>query len=98
MNLRVCDPLSPPALVEARLGPSHARRRLAIEREHEAKALGQGFTFLHIRDMSIKQMMIEVILRATGTYWRGHANAGKLQLRRNDVGLLRLPQVFDGFT
>ena len=62
----------------------HARRRLAIEREHEAKALGQGFTFLHIQNMSIKQMMIEVILRATGTYWRGHANAGKVQLRRND--------------
>jgi hypothetical protein len=98
MNLRVRDPLSPLALVEARLGQSHARRRLDIEREHEAKALGQGFTFLHIRNMSIKQMMIEVILRATGTYWRGHANAGKVQLRRNDVRLPRLPQAFDGFT
>ena len=81
MNLRVRDPFSPLALVEARLGQSHARRRLAIEREHEAKALGQGFTFLHIQYMPIKQMMIEVILRATGSYWRGHANAGKVQLR-----------------
>ena len=98
MNLRVRDPLSPLSLVETRLGQMHARQRLAIEREHEAKALGRGFTFLHMQNMSIKQMMIEVILRATGTYWWGHANAGKVQLRRNDVRLPRLPQAFDGFT
>jgi hypothetical protein len=98
MNLRVRDPLSPLTLVETRLGQMHARQRLATEREHEAKALGKGFTFLHIQSMSIKQMMIEVILRATGTYWRGHANAGKAQLRRNDVRLPRLPEAFDGFT
>ena len=76
----------------------HARQRLAIESGHEAKALGQGFAFLHMQNMSIKQMMIEVILCATGTYWWGHANAGKLQLRRNDVRLPRLPEAFDGFT
>ena len=38
-RLRVRDLVSPLTLVETRLGPTHARRRLAIEREHEAKAL-----------------------------------------------------------
>ena len=76
----------------------HARRRLDIEREQEAKAVRQGLRFLHIENISLKQMMIEVILRATGTYWWGHANAGKVQLRRNDVRLPRLPEAFDGFT
>jgi predicted MPP superfamily phosphohydrolase len=98
MNLRVRDPFSPLALIEARLGTMRARQRLAIEREHEARASGQGFTFLHMQNMSIKQMMIEVILRATGTCWWGHANAGKVQLRRNEVRLLGLPEAFDGFT
>jgi len=98
MNLRVRDPLSPATLVEVRLGQMHTRQRLAIEREHEARASGEGFTFLHIQNMSIKQMIIEVILCATGTYWRGHANAGKVQLRRNDVRLPRLPEAFDEFT
>jgi hypothetical protein len=50
---------------------------LAIERGHEAKALGQGFTFLHMQNMSIRQMMIEVILRAAGTYWWGPCKRGK---------------------
>ena len=34
----------------------HARQRFAIEREHEARASGEGFTFLHIQNMSIKQL------------------------------------------
>ena len=85
-------------MLETRLGPVCMRRRLDIEREHAAKARGREFSFLHIHNMSIKQMVIEAVLRATGTYWRGHANAGKVRLRRNDVRLPRLPKAFDGFT
>ena len=48
--------------------------------------------------MFIKPMLIEAVLRATGTYRRGVANARKVELRRNDVRLLRLPKAFDGFT
>ena len=44
------------------------------------------------------QAMIEIGLRVTGTYWRGRANAGKVQLRRNTVHLANLPSSFDGFT
>jgi hypothetical protein len=65
--LRGCDPLSLHSPVETRLGPALARRRLVIEREQEAKASTQGLKFPHIENMSLKQMMIEGILRATGT-------------------------------
>ena len=41
--------------------------------------------------------MIEMVLRVTGTYWRGRANAGKVQLRRNTVHLSNLPSDFDDF-
>jgi predicted MPP superfamily phosphohydrolase len=37
------------------------------------------------------------VLRVTGTYWRGRANAGKVQVRRKTVQLPNLPSAFDGF-
>jgi predicted MPP superfamily phosphohydrolase len=97
-SLRVLDPDAALQLLETRLGRLHARLRLGIEREHEAQAFGQGLTFLHLENMPIMQVMIEAILRATGTYRRGRANARNVQLRRNDVRLPRLPKVFAGFT
>jgi uncharacterized protein len=84
--------------LESRLGRLHARLRLGIEREHEAQAFGQGLTFLHIENMPLMQAVIETVLRVTGTYWRGRANAGKVQLRRNVVRLPHLPDAFDGFS
>jgi uncharacterized protein len=84
--------------LETRLGPLHARLRLGIEREHEAQAFGQGLSFLHLENLPLIQVMIEVALRVTGTYWWGRANAGKVQLRRNTVRLPNLPSAFDGFT
>ena len=44
------------------------------------------------------QAIIEVVLRATGTYRRGLSNATKVQLNRNVVSLSHLPPSFDGFT
>jgi predicted MPP superfamily phosphohydrolase len=84
--------------LENRPGRLHARLRLGIEREQEAQAFGQGLTFLHIENMPLLQVAIEGILRLTGTYWRGLANAGKVQLRRNEIRLWNLPGDFDGFT
>src|SRR5580693_6385324 len=57
--------------LETRLGPLHARLRLGIEREHEAQAFGQGLSFLHLENLPLIQVIIEVALRVTGTYWRG---------------------------
>jgi predicted MPP superfamily phosphohydrolase len=95
---RLLDPDTAVQRLEARLGPIHARLRLGIEREHEAQAFGQGLTFLHLENMRLTQLMIEAALRATGLYWRGRANAAKVELRRNDVRIRRLPKAFDGFT
>ena len=95
---RLLDPDEALRRLEARLGPLHAQLRLGMEREHEAQAFGQGLSFLHLENLPLMQVMIEVALRVTGTYWLGLANAGKVQLRRNIVRLTKLPGAFDGFT
>ena len=84
--------------LERRLGPLHAQLRLGMEREHEAQAFGQGLSFLHLENLPLMQAVIEIVLRATGTYSRGRANAGKVQVRRNTVRLSNLPSAFEGFT
>jgi uncharacterized protein len=95
---RFLDPDDAVLQLQNRLGRLHARLRLGIEREHEAQAFGQGLTFLHLENLPLLQAMIEAVLRLTGTYWRGRANAGKVQLRRNEVRVPRLPHAFDGYT
>ena len=80
--------------LESRPGRLHARLRLGIEREHEAQAFGQGLTFLHLENMPLMQVLIEGVLRLTGTYQRGLANAGKVEVRRNEVRLPHLPASF----
>ena len=94
---RLLNPDEARLRLESRLGPLHARLRLGIESEHEAQAFGQGLSFLHLENLPLMQVGIEMVLRATGTYWRGLANAGKVQLRRNTVHLPNLPSAFDGF-
>lgn len=84
--------------LENRLGPVHARLRLGLEREHEAQAFGQGLTFLHLENIPIMQALIEIILRGTGTYWRGRSNAARVVLNNNIVCLPKLPSSFDAFT
>ena len=94
---RLLDPDEALRRIETRLGPMHAQLRLGMEREHEAQAFGQGLSFLHLENLPMMQAMIEIALRVTGTYWRGRANAGKVQVRRNTIRLSNLPNAFDGF-
>ena len=84
--------------LESRLGRLRAKLRLGIEREHDEQAFGQGLTFLHIENMPLAQATIEVVLRATGTYWRGRTNASKVALKRDVVRIAHLSEAFDGFT
>jgi hypothetical protein len=86
---RLLDPDEALRRLETRLGPLHAQLRLGIEREHEAQAFGQGLSFLHLENLPLMQATIEIALRVTGTYWRGRANACKVQVRRN---IVRLPE------
>jgi predicted MPP superfamily phosphohydrolase len=85
--------------LEQRLGGRvYARQRLGIETDHEAQIFGQGLTFFHIENWYSIHAVIRTLFKLTGLYWRGRANAARVQVRRNDVNLKRLPAVFDGFT
>jgi uncharacterized protein len=95
---RLFDPHEALRRLKTRLGPFHAQLRLGIEREHEAQAFGQGLNFLHLENLPLMQVLIEIALRVTGTYWRGRANARDVQVRRNVVRLPNLPSAFGGFT
>ncbi len=83
--------------LDGRLGRFHARQRLGIERDHEAQVFGQGLTFFHIENLPWSAFLIEAALRLTGTYWRGRANAAKVELRRNKIASELIPRAFDGY-
>jgi predicted MPP superfamily phosphohydrolase len=84
--------------LEARLGPQRARERLAVEREHEAQAFGQGLNFFHIENVAYSPRVIRAALTLVGLYRRGLANAEQVALKENIVVSSRLPAPFDGFT
>lgn len=85
--------------LEQRLGGRvYARQRLGIERDHEAQIFGQGLTFFHIENWYSIHSVIRGLLKLAGLYWRGRANAERVQVRHNDLRFKRLPAEFDGFT
>jgi predicted MPP superfamily phosphohydrolase len=84
--------------LERRLGRQHAKVRLGIETDHEAQIFGQGLNFFHIENWYSVHSVIRNILKLTGLYWRGRENAGRVQVRHNNVGSRLLPNEFDGFT
>jgi predicted MPP superfamily phosphohydrolase len=84
--------------LEARLGRVYVRQRLGIERDREAQASGKTLGPLRIEKFAIADAIIGAILRLSGTYWRGRANAAGVRLRDNEVRSARIPPAFDGFT
>jgi hypothetical protein len=54
-------------------------------------------TFFHFENLPVSHAIIQGILRVSGTYWRGYANAARVRLRHNEVFSDRLPAQFDGF-
>jgi uncharacterized protein len=84
--------------LEQRLGRLHARQRLGIESDHEARAFGQGLNFFHIENWYSMHSLIRAGLKLSGLYWRGRRNAAKVQVRHNVVRSPDLPPAFDGFT
>src|SRR5215831_15893263 len=81
-----------------RLGRVHARQRIGIEDDHEARVFGQGLNFFHPENWYFSPAIIRNTLKLTGLYWRARKNAERIQLRHNDVMLRGLPASFDGFT
>src|SRR3974390_701967 len=85
--------------LEQRLGGRvYARQRLGIETDHEAQCFGQGLTFFHIENWYSIHSVIRTVLKLTGLYWRGRANAMRVQVRYHGVRCKRLPPSFDGFS
>ncbi len=58
-SFRISDPHADLEWLEMRLGPAPARRRLDVERDFEVKARSPKHR--------LKPMLIEAVLRATGT-------------------------------
>lgn len=83
--------------LEDRLGRFHARQRRGIEIDHEAQKFGQGLTFFHIENLPVVDAAIGAIVRLSGAWPRGRANAARVRLRHNELLSERLPAEFDGF-
>ncbi len=85
--------------LEQRLGGQvYAWQRLGIETDHEAQIFGQGLNFFHIENWYSIHSVIRLMLKLSGTYWRGCKNAARVQLTKNEVRSPALPPAFDGFT
>jgi uncharacterized protein len=84
--------------LESRLGRVHARQRLGIENDHEARVFGYGTNFFHIENWYSVHSIIRTTLKLTGLYWRGLRNAENVQVRHNVIESQRLPRAFDGFS
>lgn len=84
--------------LERRLGRLHARQRLGIEHDHEARIFGGGLNFFHIENWYSAHSLIRNVLRLSGLYRRGQRNAERVEVRTNIVRSSRLPEAFDGFT
>ena len=59
------------SLLERRLGRLHARQRLGIESELEAKAFGHGLNFFHIENWYSVHSLIRATLKASGLFRLG---------------------------
>lgn len=84
--------------LEQRLGRLHARQRLGIEQDHEARVAAQSRARFRIRRMTAVRALVHTTLWLTLLHGRARRNAGRVVLRHNLVRLPRLPPNFDGFT
>src|SRR5258708_10696556 len=83
--------------LERRLGPLHAKQRLGIKTDHEARAFGQGLNFFHVENWYSIHSVIRNALRLAGLYGGGLRNAERVEMRHNDIKPAQLPPSFDGF-
>lgn len=84
--------------LEKRFGRRYARRRLQIEKDHEAQVFGQGINFFHFENLPLSHIVIRGGLVMTGLYGRGIRNAAKVEIRHNWIESPDVPEAFDGFT
>ncbi|MBQ0747080.1 MAG: metallophosphoesterase [Marinobacter sp.] len=80
-----------------RLGPVHARQRLCIEREAEARVFGRYRSSFHLENLTSAPGFIRFCLRVSGLLGRGQANSRRLDTVHNRFLLPGLPGCFEGF-
>ncbi|ABM20474.1 MULTISPECIES: metallophosphoesterase [Marinobacter] len=80
-----------------RLGPVHARQRLGIERETEARVFGRDKRSFHLENLTNAPKLIRFCLKAVGLLRRAQANSLKLTTEHNTFVLPDLPSAFEGF-
>lgn len=83
--------------LEQRLGRLHARQRIGIEQDHEARAGRQARNFFDHQHWYLSPAVVRAALKLSGLYWRAQRNARNVQVRRNELVLPGLPPAFDGF-
>jgi hypothetical protein len=84
--------------LERRLGRLHAKQRLGIEADHEARVFGQGINYFHPENWYYSPWFVTAALKLTGLYWRARKNAERIEVRHHDIPLCNLPTSFEGFT
>jgi len=80
-----------------RLGPVHARQRLGIEQETEARVFGRDKRSFHLENLTNAPGLIRFCLQAVGLLRRAQANSLKLTTEHNTFVLPDLPSAFEGF-
>ncbi len=65
--------------LERRLGRLHARQRLGIEDDHEARVFGQGINYFHPENWYLSPWLIRNALRLTGLYGARRKNAERVR-------------------
>jgi len=80
-----------------RLGPVHARQRLGIEQEAEARVFGRDRRSFHLENVANAPRLIRFCLQAIGLFGRARENSRKLTTARNTFTLPDLPEAFEGF-
>jgi predicted MPP superfamily phosphohydrolase len=80
-----------------RLGPVHARQRLSIESNHEARVFARGTSFFHLENWYASPSIIRNALRLTGLYERAKRNALAIRSVAHRIELPHLPAAFEGF-
>jgi len=84
--------------LDRRLGRLHARQRIGLEEDYEARLLSRRFNIFRPETWFESPALIGNTLKLTGLYWRAKKNAERIQVRHNHLVLPRLPSSFDGFT
>src|ERR1700751_3179726 len=77
--------------LQRRLGRVHARQRIGIEDDREARVFGQGLNFFHPENWRRSPAVIRTALQLTGLYWRGRQKTQNSQNRRNNRRLPTAP-------